>query len=56
MGLSLFYIKGVAPSSVTMRDIYAGVAPFVALQLLCVAIVLAWPGIVVDLPHRLFDP
>ena len=56
MGLSLFYIKGVAPSSITMRQIYAGVAPFVALQLVCVGLVLAWPETVVYLPHRLFDP
>lgn len=56
MGLSLFYIKGVAPSSVTMRQIYTGITPFVALQMLCVGLVLAWPQIVVTLPHRLFDP
>ena len=56
MGLSLFYIKGVAPSSVTMRQIYTGIVPFVALQMLCVAIILAWPQIVVGLPHQLFDP
>ncbi|EDP65001.1 TRAP dicarboxylate transporter, DctM subunit [alpha proteobacterium BAL199] len=55
MGLSLFYIKGVAPQSVTMRQIYVGIVPFVALQMLCVALVLAWPQIVVYLPHRLFD-
>ena len=30
--------------------------PFVALQMLCVAIILAWPQIVVGLPHQLFDP
>lgn len=55
MGLSLFYIKGVAPESVTMRQIYVGIVPFVALQMLCVGLVLAWPQIVVYLPHRLFD-
>jgi len=54
MGLSLFYIKGVAPSSITMSQIYAGVVPFVLLQLLCVAIVMVFPGLVMDLPHRLF--
>lgn len=54
MGLSLFYIKGVAPKSVTMKQIYAGIVPFVLLQLTCVAIVMIWPGLVVDLPRRLF--
>ena len=54
MGLSLFYIKGVAPKSVTMQQIYAGIVPFVLLQLTCVGIVMAWPGLVVDLPRYLF--
>lgn len=54
MGLSLFYIKGVAPPSVTMRQIYVGIVPFVILQMLCVAIVMAWPGLVTALPHWLF--
>ena len=54
MGLSLFYIKGVAPKSVTMQQIYAGIVPFVLLQMTCVAIVMAWPGLVVALPKHLF--
>lgn len=56
MGLSLFYIKGVAPPSIAMRQIYAGIVPFVCLQLLCVGLVLAWPETVLYLPHLLFDP
>jgi TRAP-type mannitol/chloroaromatic compound transport system permease large subunit len=55
MGLSLFYIKGVAPSSVTMGQIYRGIVPFVLLQLTCVGLVLIWPQIVMSLPHTLFD-
>ncbi|MCR9072602.1 MAG: TRAP transporter large permease subunit [Alphaproteobacteria bacterium] len=54
MGLSLFYIKGVAPPSVTMRQIYVGIVPFVILQLVCVAIVMAEPGLVTALPRWLF--
>jgi tripartite ATP-independent transporter DctM subunit len=54
MGLSLFYIKGVAPSSVTMRQIYTGIVPFVALQMLCAGLVLLWPQLVMSLPQRLF--
>ena len=56
MGLSLFHIKGVAPPSIAMGDIYRGVAPFVGLQMICVGLLLAWPGIVLYLPHYLFDP
>jgi len=56
MGLALFYIKGVAPASVTMRHIYTGIVPFVILQMICVGLVMAWPDIAMYLPHALFDP
>ena len=56
MGLSLFHIKGVAPPSIKMGEIYRGVAPFVCLQMICVGLMLAWPNIVLYLPHLLFDP
>ncbi|MGB1006854.1 MAG: TRAP transporter large permease subunit, partial [Thalassobaculaceae bacterium] len=54
MGLSLFYIKGVAPPSVTMKQIYVGIIPFGLLQLTCVAVVLKWPALVTVLPRQLF--
>ena len=54
MGLSLFYIKGVAPPSVTMKQIYVGIVPFVLLQLACVAVVLKWPALVTVLPRQIF--
>ena len=54
MGLALFYIKGVAPDSITMNQIYIGVIPFVFLQLICVGLVMALPNIAMWLPHKLF--
>ena len=54
MGLALFYIKGVAPDSITMNQIYIGVIPFVLLQLICVGLVMALPDIAMWLPHKLF--
>jgi TRAP-type mannitol/chloroaromatic compound transport system permease large subunit len=33
VGFSLFYLKGVVPKGVTIKDIYVGVIPFVLLQL-----------------------
>ena len=33
-GATLFYMKGTAPPGVTMSDVYRGMYPFVALQLL----------------------
>ena len=55
MGLALFYMKGVAPPTVSMNQIYRGIIPFVMLQMLCVALVMIWPQIAMWLPHQLFD-
>ncbi len=45
-GFALFYLRGVAPPSITTGDIYRGVAPFVALQLIGLSLVIAFPEIV----------
>jgi tripartite ATP-independent transporter DctM subunit len=51
-GFALFYMKGTVPSSITMGHIYRGIAPFVALQLLAIALCMAFPEIVLYLPRR----
>ena len=38
-GFSLFFLRGVAPPEVTTGDIYRGILPYVAIQVLCLAIV-----------------
>jgi tripartite ATP-independent transporter DctM subunit len=43
-GFSLFYLKGVAPPSVSTMDIYKGVVPFIGLQLLVLASIILFPG------------
>lgn len=53
-GFALFYLRGVAPASVTTSHIYRGVVPFVALQLLVLAAVLAWPALATWLPGVLY--
>jgi len=45
-GFALFYLRGVAPKEVKSSDIYWGAVPWVGLQLLLVAIIILWPGIV----------
>jgi tripartite ATP-independent transporter DctM subunit len=42
-GFSLFYLKGVAPPEVRTTDIYYGVAPFIVLQVIVVALLVAFP-------------
>lgn len=53
-GFSLFYLRGVAPSSVSTRMIYEGALPFVALQVLAMALLLIFPEIVTWLPNKLY--
>ena len=42
-GFSLFYLKGCAPSSVQTTQIYRGVMPFIAIQIIVLAIVAFYP-------------
>jgi len=42
-GFSLFYLKGVAPAEVTTMDVYRGVIPFIALQVLVVIVLILFP-------------
>jgi tripartite ATP-independent transporter DctM subunit len=51
-GLLLFVMKGVAPD-VTMRQICWAAAPFIALEILTIALVMAFPGLALWLPHFL---
>jgi tripartite ATP-independent transporter DctM subunit len=53
-GFALFYLRGVTPPSVPTAAIYRGVVPFVALQLLMLAVVALWPALATWLPDRLY--
>ena len=54
-GLALFYLRGVAPDNLKTRDIYRGVAPFVALQLIALTLLAVFPGLATWLPEQLFN-
>ena len=45
-GFALFYLRGVAPKEVKSSDIYWGALPWVGLQLVMVAAVMAFPALV----------
>jgi tripartite ATP-independent transporter DctM subunit len=49
-GFALFYLRGVAPESVSTRAIYSGVLPFVLIQLLLLVLMWWWPNLVLWLP------
>ncbi len=44
-GFSLFYLKGVSPPSVTTRQIYRGVIPFIMIQVVVLALAVFFPSV-----------
>ena len=42
-GFALFYLKGIAPKEVKIQSIYAGIIPFVILQLCALILVIKYP-------------
>jgi tripartite ATP-independent transporter DctM subunit len=53
-GFALFYLRGVAPNSVSTGMIYRGVVPFVLLQILALSILFMFPALILWLPSVLF--
>ena len=53
-GFSLFYLRGVAPPAVRTSHIYKGVAPFILIQLLVLALLALWPALATWLPGILY--
>jgi len=45
-GFALFYLRSVAPPEVKTTQIYWGAVPFVAIQLVAVALIITFPGLV----------
>jgi TRAP-type mannitol/chloroaromatic compound transport system permease large subunit len=48
-GFSLFYLRGVAPKSVTTGDIYRGAVPFIIIQLIGLISLFYFPQLVTGL-------
>jgi TRAP-type mannitol/chloroaromatic compound transport system permease large subunit len=53
-GFSLFYLRGVAPREVKTIQIYRGVIPFIAIQLLMLGALALWPQIATWLPEKVY--
>jgi tripartite ATP-independent transporter DctM subunit len=49
-GFSLFYLRGVAPSTILTSQIYKGVIPFIAIQLAMLGLLTLWPELATWLP------
>lgn len=54
-GYNLFLMKAMAPKEVTLVDIYSSIVPFVAIMILGLAIIMAFPQIALYLPTAYFQ-
>jgi tripartite ATP-independent transporter DctM subunit len=52
-GFALFYLRGVAPTEIKTTQIYQGVMPFIAIQLVAMAMIAYWPMLATWLPAQL---
>ena len=57
-GFALFYLRGIAPPSVKTSEIYWGSLPWIALQVVLVAVLIFWPELVTYWigEHATLDP
>lgn len=53
-GFNLFYLKGVVPPSITMKDIYVSVIPFVLVEVVGIVLIMMFPEIATYLPELFF--
>ncbi|MBC7280088.1 TRAP transporter large permease subunit [Hoeflea sp.] len=53
-GFSLFYLRGAAPPEITTGQIYAGVVPFIGLQIIGISLVWLMPQLATWLPRVFF--
>ncbi|MBT8091929.1 MAG: TRAP transporter large permease subunit [Gammaproteobacteria bacterium] len=53
-GFALFYLRGVAPPAITTPQIYRGAMPFVAIQVLALLLLAAFPALVTWLPQKIY--
>jgi len=53
-GFALFYLRGVADKAVKTADIYRGVIPFIAMQVLLMLMLAIWPSLITWLPNFIY--
>ena len=54
VAMSAFYLKGVAPKHVTLNQIFAGMLPFMGIQVLAIVLLYQFPAIGLWLPQVLY--
>ncbi len=52
-GMNLFYMKGLVPKNITMRDIYRSIIPFCLIMIIGLALAIHIPSMVTWLPSKM---
>ena len=53
-GFAIFYLKSVIPKDIRTVDIYKGVIPFIAIQIITIILIIIVPEITTWLPNKIF--
>jgi TRAP-type mannitol/chloroaromatic compound transport system permease large subunit len=54
VAMSAYYLKGVSPPHVTLTQIFGGMMPYMAIVIVCLALMYLWPGMTLWLPAYLY--
>ena len=54
-GFAIFYLKSVIPKNIDTIDIYKGVIPFIAIQIITIILIVIIPEITTWLPNKIFS-
>jgi TRAP-type mannitol/chloroaromatic compound transport system permease large subunit len=54
VAMAAFYLKGVSPPHVTLNAIFAGMMPFMGIQVVALTLLYLFPGIGLWLPHMIY--
>jgi TRAP-type mannitol/chloroaromatic compound transport system permease large subunit len=55
MAMAAYYLKGIAPPSVQLTDIFSGALPFVFMVFLSMVMIYVFPELVLWLPNYLYN-
>jgi tripartite ATP-independent transporter DctM subunit len=55
VAMSAYYLKNVAPRGVTLNQIFNGMYPYMALQVIAIAILYIFPDMALGLPRLIYD-
>ena len=50
MGLNLYIVKGLMPEAISLRRLFIGAIPFMVIDCICIALVMAFPALATWLP------